>query len=63
MKRNYTKIDQGIFQCNDCGAHAANIKAIKHFKTCVPGESAKWEKINNDDRIEDLENQYFDTRW
>ena len=53
MKRNYTKIE--IFQCNDCGAHAANIKA--HFKTC---ESAKWEKINND---EDLENQYFDTMW
>ena len=56
MKKNYTKIE--IFQCNHCGAHVVNIK--EHFKTC---ESAKWEKINNDDRIEDLENQYFDTRW
>lgn len=33
-----------IWSCNDCGAHAASTDLVVHHKTCVAGESEKWEK-------------------
>ena len=49
----YTKVvDKDEFEgaedhwaCNDCGAHAAKQKDIKHHPTCVPGESEMWEEF------------------
>ena len=34
-----------IYQCNNCGAHADRAADIKHYPTCKPGESKKWEKF------------------
>lgn len=43
-----TKVDDDIFQCNNCGAYASTAKAIQHFPTCKPGESKRWEGFYND---------------
>jgi hypothetical protein len=37
--------EEGIYVCNNCGAHATSPEKIQHFATCSPGESEKWEKI------------------
>lgn len=36
------------WSCNDCGAHAGKPEQIEHHKTCVPGESKKWEDHYNE---------------
>jgi C4-type Zn-finger protein len=42
---NCTHVFDNHWQCNDCGAHAQDDhKNIKHYGSCVPGESVKWEK-------------------
>ena len=50
---NYTKIDLGdnehIHQCNDCGAYADSEEAVRHHKTCKPGESKRWEEFYGKD--------------
>ena len=38
-----------IYQCNDCGAYHANEKSIKHYVTCNPGESKRWELVYESD--------------
>lgn len=35
----------GVWSCNDCGAHATKKEDIKHHASCVPGESKKWERF------------------
>jgi len=40
----FTSVIPGVFQCNDCGAHADTIENIPHHDTCSPNESAKWER-------------------
>lgn len=37
--------EEGIYVCNNCRAHATSPEEIKHFATCQPGETKKWEKI------------------
>lgn len=42
----YTFIKEaGIWQCNDCGAYAAKREDVKHYDSCMPGESKKWEEF------------------
>lgn len=47
-----TYLDEiGIYSCNNCGACASSINAIKHYTTCKKGEAKKWENFyekNND---------------
>ena len=46
MGNNYTYIDEAeVWVCDDCGAHAENKEDVKHHKSCIPGESKKWENI------------------
>ena len=44
LLHEYTQIED-IWQCNDCGAHANEIKDILHFASCVTGECIYWEKF------------------
>lgn len=40
---NITYIEEAhIFQCCNCGAHADSPKDIKHYTSCIAGESDKW---------------------
>ena len=41
----YTNVMDGVWQCNDCGAHAATQEAVVHHGTCQPGESKTWEEL------------------
>jgi hypothetical protein len=41
----YTRIDDNLYQCNDCGAYSEDPREVKHFATCKPGESKYWEKF------------------
>lgn len=41
-------LDGPIVVCNDCGEFAHTEATVKHAKTCVDGESAKWEKFYNE---------------
>jgi hypothetical protein len=59
---NYTNVTKGVWQCNDCGAYADKKENIVHYDSCQPGESKKWEDFYEDQK-EDMENQYYDTRW
>ena len=45
MANSYTRVMDNIWQCNDCGAHAATKEQVKHHDTCKPGESQKWEEF------------------
>ena len=38
-------LDEDIFVCNNCGAHAETIESISHHNTCKKGEAKKWEKF------------------
>lgn len=40
----YTNVIEGVWQCNDCGAHADSKENVVHHKTCVAGESKKLEE-------------------
>lgn len=40
--------DVGVHVCHNCGAQATEIKEIKHYEICKPGESKKWEKYYNE---------------
>jgi len=42
-RHEVTWVDHDIVVCDNCGAHANKIKNIKHYPTCTPGESKKWE--------------------
>jgi len=46
-KHNYTHLVEGdyldVWQCNDCGAHAATKETVDHHTTCIPGEAQEWE--------------------
>jgi hypothetical protein len=44
MENEILKIDEGIFQCVDCGAYAKSKEQIKHYITCSPGEAKRWEE-------------------
>ena len=37
-----------VWQCNDCGAYAKRIEDIKHFDSCKPGESRRWQEFYSD---------------
>lgn len=50
----YTKIDDDIFVCNDCGDHADKPENVKHFKGCNPGESDKWQAYYSQPDPEDM---------
>jgi hypothetical protein len=50
MQNQYTNVMDGVWQCNDCGAHADTKENVVHFKTCQPGESAKWEKFYSEEQ-------------
>ena len=54
----YTEVDEGIWVCNDCGAHADTTKNIKHHGTCHPGESDKRERFYNDANEEEEVNAF-----
>jgi hypothetical protein len=47
----YTRVNiedgEWAISCDDCGAHVLNgtESDVKHYKSCVPGESEKWEKF------------------
>lgn len=48
-KNSYTFIEtgdgEGVHNCNDCGAYSfISEKDVKHHKSCVAGESKRWEK-------------------
>ena len=45
MNEEVTRVEDDVCVCNNCGAHASSEKEIKHYKTCSPGESKKWEKF------------------
>lgn len=46
MSDEFTYIKEAkIWNCNNCGAYHKKKKKIKHYSTCTPGESKKWEKI------------------
>jgi hypothetical protein len=46
MTDKYTYIDEAkVWVCNDCGASASRKEEVNHHKSCIPGESEKWEKI------------------
>ena len=40
----YTNVVEGVWQCNDCGAHADSKENIVHHDSCTPGESKRWEE-------------------
>ena len=42
----YTNVVEGVWQCNDCGAHADSKENVVHHKSCTPGESKRWEEEN-----------------
>jgi len=52
MINHYTEIDitedekkpQIAKVCNDCGAFSIKPKEVKHYNSCKPGESKKWEE-------------------
>lgn len=44
IMNEYTNVIEGIWQCNDCGAHADSKENVVHHESCVAGESKKWEK-------------------
>jgi hypothetical protein len=44
----FTKIDDDIFTCNDCGAHASSPEDVKHYESCKPGEAERWGKYYSD---------------
>lgn len=39
------KIDEGVFQCLDCGAHAKTAEQVVHHPTCEPGDARRWENF------------------
>lgn len=39
----FTQVEEDVWVCNDCGAHAGSPRDIKHYPSCQPGESAYWE--------------------
>ena len=47
-----TWVEDDICVCNNCGAYAPSEKEIKHYKTCKPGESKKWEEIYSQEKEE-----------
>ena len=51
-----TKIDDDIFQCEDCGAHAETAEKIVHYNGCEPGSSEKWQRYYEDVEIFPSEN-------
>ena len=44
MNNSYTNVYKDIWVCNDCDANSDSIKTIKHYISCVKGESKSWEK-------------------
>jgi len=48
MADEYTYIDledeEGVWVCDNCGAHANEKENVKHHNTCKAGESKRWEK-------------------
>ena len=51
----YTNVVEGVWQCNDCGAHADSKEDVAHHESCTPGESKKWEEsYGNEEKIEEL---------
>lgn len=53
MENTFTKVldkddedgfGQDVWVCNDCGAHEQRPEAIKHHKSCQPGDSEKWKQ-------------------
>ena len=40
--------EEGIYVCNNCGAHAISPGEIQHFDSCSPGESERWKKMYNE---------------
>lgn len=44
-KRKFTQVDDSIWVCNDCGAHAGSPRDIKHYDSCKPGECEYWKEF------------------
>lgn len=38
-----TKVDKGIYSCDNCGAHAQLPWKITHYANCKRGESKYWQ--------------------
>lgn len=49
IKNEYTWVEDDICVCNDCGAYSSSEKTVNHHKTCVAGESKKWEKFYSEE--------------
>jgi len=48
MDNETTYIDEAdVYVCNNCGAYAGSVGAIKHYGTCKKGESKHWEEHYN----------------
>lgn len=44
--------DVGLVVCDDCGAFAETPEDVKHYPSCKPGDSEKWEKYYNEQEEE-----------
>ena len=50
----YPEDSMDIWTCNNCGSTAESINDIIHYKTCQTGEAKYWEKVYEQEELDDL---------
>ena len=46
-----------IYVCLNCGAYGSEIRDIRHYKTCNPGDAEKWKKYSERNNLQSRRQQ------